>query len=99
MDAPSDKTPIKEVGLACDARVKSNPSTSATVSHRSPLDLVEAASYLNVNERYIRRLVAERRVRYLKVGRLLRFRVEDLETFLDSCRVEPATGRRSTNGS
>jgi excisionase family DNA binding protein len=96
VDDPSEKTPTKEVGPACDERVKSKPSTSATVTHRSPLDLVGAASYLNVNERYVRRLVAERRVRYLKVGRLLRFRVEDLETFLDSCRVEPATGRHST---
>jgi len=99
VDDPSEKTPIKEVGPACDARLKSKPSASASVLHRSPFDLVEAASYLNVNERYVRRLVAERRVRYLKVGRLLRFRVEDLETFLDSCRVEPAPGRRSTRGS
>ena len=99
VDAPSEETPTKEVGSACDVRLKSKPSTSVSVLRRSPFDLAEAASYLNVNVRYVRRLVAERRVRYLKVGRLLRFRVEDLETFLDSCRVEPATGRRSTRGS
>ncbi|MHB8246087.1 MAG: helix-turn-helix domain-containing protein [Acidimicrobiales bacterium] len=61
-----------------------------------PLSVSEAAAYLNVNVRYVRRLVAERRVTYLKVGRLLRFRASDLEAYLESCRVEPPTsGRRS----
>lgn len=41
---------------------------------QAPLTLSEAAAYLNVTERYVRRLVAERRVAYHKVGRLLRFR-------------------------
>ncbi len=40
---------------------------------RVPLTLVEAAGYLNVTERYMRRLVAERRIPYFKLGRLLRF--------------------------
>jgi excisionase family DNA binding protein len=99
VDAPSEETPTKEVEPVCDVRLKSKPSASVSVLRRSPFDLAGAASYLNVNVRYVRRLVAERRVRYLKVGRLLRFRVEDLEAFLDSCRVEPATDRRSTRGS
>ena len=50
-----------------------------------PLTLGEAALYLNVSERYMRRLVTERRVTFLKVGRLLRFRPEDLDGYLDSC--------------
>ena len=46
---------------------------------QAPLTLSEAAAYLNVTERYVRRLVAERRVAYHKVGRLLRFRQSDLD--------------------
>ncbi|MGH9078598.1 MAG: helix-turn-helix domain-containing protein [Acidimicrobiales bacterium] len=54
-----------------------------------PLTLVEAAEYLNVTERYMRRLVAERRIPYFKVGRLLRFSAADLDSYFDACRVEP----------
>jgi len=50
--------------------------------------LGEAAAYLNVNERYMRRLVSERRIPYFKVGRLLRFSPADLDAFIESCRVE-----------
>lgn len=55
----------------------------------SPLTLKEAADYLNVSERYMRRLVAERRIAYHKLGRLLRFRLADLEELLQAGRVEP----------
>jgi excisionase family DNA binding protein len=58
-------------------------------SSRVPLTLVEAAGYLNVTERYMRRLVAERRIPYFKVGRLLRFSAVDLDSYLEACRVEP----------
>lgn len=56
-----------------------------------PLTLEEAAAYLNISERYMRRLVAERRVAFHKIGRLLRFRTGDLDQMLDRCRIEPAT--------
>ena len=49
----------------------------------------EAATYLNVTERYMRRLVTERRIPYFKVGRLLRFSADDLDAFLEACRIEP----------
>ena len=55
---------------------------------QAPLTLSEAAAYLNVTERYVRRLVAERRVAYHKVGRLLRFRPADLDVLFEAGRVE-----------
>jgi excisionase family DNA binding protein len=54
-----------------------------------PLTLPEAAAYLNVTERYMRRLVTDRRIPYFKVGRLLRFSAEDLDAFLEAGRIEP----------
>jgi excisionase family DNA binding protein len=42
-----------------------------------------------VAERYVRRLVTDRRIPYFKVGRLLRFSAEDLDAFLESSRIEP----------
>jgi len=43
-----------------------------------------------VAERYMRRLVTDRRLPYFKVGRLLRFSAEDLDAFLESSRIEPS---------
>ncbi len=57
-------------------------------SRRTWLDTAEAADWLGVEVRFVRRLVAERRVTYYKVGRHLRFDASDLDQFLDSVRVE-----------
>lgn len=61
-----------------------------------PLTLAEAAEYLNVTERFMRRLVAERRISYHKLGGLLRFLPADLDQLLQASRVEadPLPGRR-----
>ncbi len=56
-----------------------------------PLTLAQAAQYLNVSERYMRRLVAERRVPFHKIGRLLRFLASDLDDLLEAGRVESST--------
>lgn len=53
-----------------------------------PLDLSEASDYLNVTERWLRRAVAERRISYVKLGRLLRFNLDDLDAYLEAARVE-----------
>jgi excisionase family DNA binding protein len=50
-----------------------------------------AAEYLSASPRFIRRLVAERRVPYVKVGRLVRLTAEDLDDFIAAGRVEPLT--------
>jgi excisionase family DNA binding protein len=42
-----------------------------------------------VSPRFIRRLVAERRIPYLKLGRHVRFDPADLDAFLSAGRVEP----------
>lgn len=57
-------------------------------SKRTWLDVTAAAGWLGVEERFVRRLVAERRVTYYKVGRHVRFDAEDLDDFLDRSRVE-----------
>ena len=39
---------------------------------------------MNVSERFVRRLVAERRIEIQKVGRHIRFRENDVEAFLEA---------------
>jgi len=47
------------------------------------LSIEEAATYLNVSVRFLRRLVDERRVRHYKVGKFVRFHPSDLDEFVD----------------
>ena len=49
----------------------------------------DAATYLSVPVRFIRRLVFERRIRYYKVGKYVRFDKADLDNFLNAEAVEP----------
>ena len=53
------------------------------------LDVDDAASYLKVPTSYIRRLVLERRVRFHKLGKYLRFTGEDLDAVVRIRVVEP----------
>jgi excisionase family DNA binding protein len=49
----------------------------------------DLAAILNVHERHIYRLVAERRIPYIKWGHLLRFDAHDVQRWLDGNRIEP----------
>ncbi|WP_224387525.1 helix-turn-helix domain-containing protein [Pseudonocardia sp. ICBG1293] len=55
------------------------------------LTVVEAAEYLNTSVRFVRRLVAERRIAFHKVGSHVRIAVVDLEHFVRAGRVEAIT--------
>ncbi|HZA00547.1 MAG TPA: helix-turn-helix domain-containing protein [Acidimicrobiales bacterium] len=50
------------------------------------LDIDAVAEHLAVTPRHIRRLVAERRIPYLKVGRFIRFDPAEIESWLDGAR-------------
>lgn len=52
------------------------------------LSVPETAEYLNTSERFVRRLIAERRVAFHHVGRHVRFALSDLDDWLASGRVE-----------
>jgi len=49
----------------------------------------EAAERLNVSLRFIRRLCHERRVPYTRVGKFVRFDVDELEAWIATQRVVP----------
>lgn len=53
------------------------------------LTKVEAADYLNVSERFVKRLVFEKRIPVHKLGRHVRIRQADLDAYLEANRVEP----------
>jgi excisionase family DNA binding protein len=57
------------------------------------LDLRTVADRLGVKPRHVRRLVSERRIPFLKWGRLLRFDAAELDSWLDQARVPTNGGR------
>lgn len=52
------------------------------------LTIDQAAERLGTSQRFIRRLVAERRIAYTKVGKFVRIAASDLEEFIAAGRVE-----------
>ncbi|MBN9109611.1 MAG: helix-turn-helix domain-containing protein [Pseudonocardia sp.] len=55
------------------------------------LTVVEAAASLNTSVRFVRRLIAERRIAFHKVGAHVRIAVVDLDAFVQAGRVEAIT--------
>lgn len=53
------------------------------------LDVEQAARRLGTKERFVRRLVAERRIRFYKVGKFVRFHPDDLTAYIRAGRVDP----------
>jgi excisionase family DNA binding protein len=52
------------------------------------LTVEEAADRLGTSVRFVRRLIAERRIAYVKVGRHVRLDPSDVEAFIAAGRVE-----------
>lgn len=62
------------------------------------LDVVQASLYLSCSERYLRRLIHERRIPFVRLGgRKIRFATADLDKWIDEQRV-PVRIRRRTRG-
>jgi excisionase family DNA binding protein len=55
------------------------------------LTVEAAAERLSTSPRFIRRLIAERRIEFVKVGRHVRISEAALANFIDAGRVEPLT--------
>ena len=53
------------------------------------LTVQEAADYMNTSVRFVRRLIAERRIAFHKIGRHVRLDVADLDAFVAAGRVAP----------
>ena len=53
------------------------------------LTVDEAADRLSTSSRFIRRLIAERRIEFVRIGRYVRIGESALSDFIDAGRVEP----------
>jgi excisionase family DNA binding protein len=74
------------------AKARNRPvGTCATVLPDELLTIEEAAARMKMSVRYVRRLVAERRIAFHRLGRAVRFDPADLAEFVRTGRVEPMT--------
>ena len=60
------------------------------VSPAPLLDIPALALRLGTSVRFVRRLVDERRIPYLKIGRLVRFDPAEVEAWVAGTRVQPS---------
>ncbi len=66
-----------------------------TVTLPDLLDIDQLAKHLGTSHRHIRRLVAEHRIPYVKVGRLIRFDPAEITRWLDQARQPVGSGHDS----
>jgi excisionase family DNA binding protein len=53
--------------------------------------VAQAAERLNTSARFVRRLIADRRIAFVRLGRHVRLAEEDVAAFIEAGRVEPIT--------
>jgi excisionase family DNA binding protein len=51
--------------------------------------VIQAAERLNTSARFVRRLIADRRIAFVRLGRHVRLAEEDIVAFIEAGRVEP----------
>ncbi len=76
-------------------------SNSARRSARPQAPLLgvdEMASWLGVEVGFIRRLIAERRIPFVKIGKYVRFDPEEVALWIDGQRVDPEQRQSNRQG-
>lgn len=58
------------------------------------LSVDQAGEALGTGPRFVRRLIAERRIEFVRIGRHIRLSETVLSAFVEAGRVEPVTDRR-----
>ena len=89
--------PVKR-NVASPPRKLPNWSGRTSVERRPLLDVQDVATWLGVDVVYVRRLVSERRIPFLKIGKYVRFDPDEVLSWMDGMRVHPSartSGRRS----
>ena len=62
------------------------------------LTVEAAAEHMSTSVRFVRRLIAERRIEFVKVGRHVRITESALAEFIDAGRVEPLKAAGTRHG-
>ena len=93
MSIPSSDLHGSEQATALE--IKSNRDGDSGARRTPLLDIEAVAVWLGTSHRHVRRLVAERRIPYVKLGHFVRFDSEEVASWIDERRVGsalPTTG-------
>jgi excisionase family DNA binding protein len=61
--------------------------STVRTTHTRLIDIAGVAEQLGVSVRYVRRLVSQRRIPYVKLGHYLRFDPAQIDAWIDGSRV------------
>ena len=64
-----------------------HPATATLTAHHRLFDIDVLAAWLTITPRHVRRLVAEKRVPFVKVGHFVRFDPEDITRWIEEQKV------------
>lgn len=73
--------------------------TAPTTTAPKLLTIEDAATHIGMSARYVRRLIAERRIVFYRLGRSVRIDPSDLADHVHSGRVDPITPTTAWNHS
>jgi excisionase family DNA binding protein len=94
---PGQPPAVPTVGLG-PCRQGLGISEGAITSQPTPISVEPAAERLGTSVRFVRRLVFQRRIAYVKLGRHVRITTRDLDAFIEAGRVSvselPAVARK-----
>jgi len=69
----------------------SNPRRRTPASRSPFLDVDEVAEWLGVETGFVRRLIAQHRIPFVRIGRFVRFDSEEVAAWIDDHRVRPVS--------
>jgi excisionase family DNA binding protein len=84
-------------GVASRPLPSSTPTRRLAAERSSLLDAEGLASWLGVEVVYVRRLVSERRIPFVKLGKYVRFDPDEVAGWVDGLRVQPTPRTASRN--
>jgi len=84
-------------GVASRPRASSTPTRRLAAERSSLLDAEGLARWLGVEVVYVRRLVSERRIPFVKLGKYVRFDPDEVADWVDGLRVQPTPRTASRN--
>ena len=82
-------------GALSAASEDSNAARHTSRERRSLLDIEELATWLGIEVGFVRRLIAQRRIPFVKIGKFVRFDPNEIEAWIDGQRIPPESGRPS----
>ncbi|MFT7601430.1 MAG: excisionase family DNA binding protein [Acidimicrobiales bacterium] len=94
LSGPPRNSPLRKGGSGTHSgrvsgTIPGSPITTVDAMNPQPLlDIEQAAERLNVSHRFIRRLIAQHRIDYLKIGKFIRFRPDELDSWIEDQRVQ-----------